>query len=312
MLTPEREAIVEDTYLSLVNDREMYLFGKNFFTKERLEYSVHKLNSHFSIATYDFRVRLGKKYIGFSKQENLEVMEKVYHHLFGKELYPKVDKDYGAARQQEIIEHISSEIYKSDQMRNMFSEWFSPFKVEFTALSALRREFANECYSFIASLGTDYVGGSYSPTINEGVMLRTYFLIFGKEMRHKELENKEPTTEELEMFIPSLETGTCKTNNPCSEISLEDTQSNLTPDPKANKMSVESQNVNVPVAQVTLVYGKEIKAMGEGELISLIEQIEGKKKAFESLDSKSAYYKAQVTKINDAKAMVAAELDSRV
>lgn len=205
IFTPEQEAIIEDTYLSLTNDRGMYLWGKNFFTQERLSYGKSKLSNVFGSETFSFRRELGSKYIRSNVEEMTEIMERFYYHLFGIDLYPK-----------------------------------------------------------------------------------------------------EPSQEELNEFV-------APTSNNIEKLAKAYGASSFTINKiKEREMSIEAKNVNVPVATVTLVYGKDIKGMDESQLVSFHSEIEAKKKAFAELDQKSAYYKVKITSIEEAKKMVAAELDSRI
>ena len=195
MFTEEEKLIIEDVYLSLVNDREQYLKYKNWFSTDRLKYSKEKLVVSFKFVTYSFRYQLSRDYCGDKITLSMyqEIAERVYDYLFGRKLFEK--------------------------------------------------------------------------------------------------ESKEPTDEEISEF----------TNEFVQE-----------PIKQEKEMSIEQKNAGVPVANVTLVFGKDIKSADDNSLIDLLAVIDSKGKAIDHLDKKSKYYQSKIKELNNARSEIQDELDSRV
>lgn len=76
---------------------------------------------------------------------------------------------------------------------------------------------------------------------------------------------------------------------------------------KGNTMSINS---NVPVQNVTFIYGRDVSTLSKQELIDAIKRAKGDIKAFADAGIESVYIASEVDKLNTAVAEMVALLDA--
>lgn len=309
MFTEEQEKVIEDIYLSLVNDRDQYLKYKNWFSPNRLKFPKERLVILFKRDTYSFRYRLNREYGDNSVTLNMyqEIAERVYYHLFGKKLF------------EENIEIPKCTYNLTEEEKNRVLKVYGGIIEDEKVLDLIKIKFnKNQGYNSLKVFSEI----SYS-TYN----IRKKFGLYGSAVKSGQAElliemlkeyikkQSEPTDKEISEF----------TNNFTQELrdasKLVRYAANYGASPETinrilnkqeKEMSIEQKNAGVPVANVTLVFGKDIKSADDNSLIDLLAVIDSKGKAIDHLDKKSKYYQSKIKELNNARSEIQDELDSRV